>query len=70
MTVEVRPDYHPKLIGRRGEVINKLRSDHDVRIQLPERNSENQGLITIIGYEKSCEAAREEILRMVKDYVS
>ena len=70
VTVEVSPDYHPKLIGRRGEVINKLRSDHDVRIQLPERNSENQGLITIIGYEKSCEAAREEILRMVKDYVS
>jgi len=32
MTVEVRPDYHPKLIGRRGEVINKLRSDHDAFI--------------------------------------
>lgn len=70
LTVEVDPNYHPKLIGRRGEVINKMRSDHDVKIQLPERNSENQSLITIIGYEKNCEAAKEEILRMIRDYVS
>ncbi|WAR14750.1 VIGLN-like protein [Mya arenaria] len=66
--VEVSPDYHPKLIGRRGEVINKIRSDHDVRIQLPERNDEDQSVIRIIGYERNCEAARDEILRMVKDY--
>lgn len=70
VTVEVSPDYHPKLIGRRGEVINKLRTDHDVKIQLPEKNSENQNVITIIGYEKNCEEAREEILKMVRDYVS
>ncbi|XP_052820157.1 vigilin-like [Mya arenaria] len=62
------PDYHPKLISRRGEVINKIRSDHDVRIQLPERNDEDQSVIRIIGYERNCEAARDEILRMVKDY--
>lgn len=70
LTVEVDPSYHPKLIGRGGEVINKIRKDHDVKIQLPERNDENQSLITIIGYEKNCEEAREEILRMVKEYVS
>lgn len=70
VTVEVDPSYHPKLIGRRGEVINKIRSDHDVKIQLPEKNQENQRLITVIGYERNCEAAKEEILRMVKEYVS
>ena len=70
LTVEVDPLYHPKLIGRRGEVINKLRAGYDVKIQLPDRNNENQGVITIIGYEKNCEEARDEILRMVKDFVS
>ena len=67
---EVDPQFHPKLIGRRGEVINKIRTEHDVRIQLPERNDENQSVITIVGYEKNCLAAKEEILRMVKEYVS
>lgn len=66
--VDVDPNYHPKLIGRRGEVINKIRTEHDVKIQLPERNDEDQSQITIIGFEKSCESARDEILRMVKDY--
>ncbi|KAH3827192.1 hypothetical protein DPMN_129122, partial [Dreissena polymorpha] len=65
---EVDPQFHPKLIGRRGEVINKIRTEHDVRIQLPERNDENQSVITIVGYEKNCLAAKEEILRMVKEY--
>jgi predicted PilT family ATPase len=70
LTLEVNPSYHPKLIGHRGEVINKIRSEHDVKIQLPDRNNEDQSMITIIGYEKNCEEARDEILRMVKDYVS
>ena len=68
--VEVDPSYHPKLIGRRGEVINKIRSDFDVKIQLPNQNDENQSKITIIGYEKSCVGAKEEILKMVREYVS
>lgn len=68
LTVEVDPNYHPKLIGRRGEVINKIRSDYDVRIQLPEKSSENQSLITVIGYEKNCHQAKDEILNMVKEY--
>jgi len=58
------------IAGRRGEVINKIRADYDVRIQLPERNDEDQSQITIIGYERNCEAAKDEILRMVKEYVS
>ncbi|KAL4221822.1 hypothetical protein ACF0H5_020076 [Mactra antiquata] len=66
LTVDVDPAYHPKLIGRRGEVINKMRADHDVKIQLPEKS--DQSNITIIGYEKNCEEAKEEILRMVKEY--
>lgn len=68
LEIEVDPSYHPKLIGRRGEVINKIRNDYDVKIQLPDRNEENQSRILIIGYEKSCEAAREEIMKMVREY--
>ena len=70
LAVEVEPMYHPKLIGRRGEVINKIRTEHDVRIQLPDRNDENQSRIVIVGYEKSCESAKEEIMKMVREYVS
>ena len=70
LAIEVDPMYHPKLIGRRGEVINKIRTEHDVRIQLPDRNDENQSRIVIVGYENSCESAKEEIMKMVREYVS
>jgi len=67
MKVEVPADYHPKLIGRRGAVINKLRQDFDVNIQVP--NSELQSNeIKLIGYESKCKAAAEKILSIVKEY--
>lgn len=37
--VDVNPEYHPKIIGRRGAVITKLRDDFDVNIQLPKKGS-------------------------------
>lgn len=35
----MNPEYHPKIIGRRGAVITKLRDDFDVNIQLPKKGS-------------------------------
>ncbi|XP_055915832.1 vigilin isoform X1 [Eupeodes corollae] len=67
LKIEVDPIYHPKIIGRKGAVINKLRADHDVNISLPKRVDDNQHVISIVGYEANAEAARDAILKMVHD---
>lgn len=42
LTITVDPKYHPKIIGRKGAVITNIRTLHDVNIQFPEKNDENQ----------------------------
>lgn len=37
LTLEVNPEYHPKIIGKRGTVISKIRADHDVQINFPKK---------------------------------
>ena len=69
MDVEVDPKHHPKIIGRRGATITRIRQDHDVQIQLPERGSDREEIITITGYESNAQAARDEILQIVKELV-
>lgn len=70
VTVEVNPEYHPKIIGRSGGVINKLREDYKVNIQLPPKGSENEEVITITGLEEDAEAAKKAILAIVNQYES
>ncbi|KAM3931679.1 vigilin [Leptodactylus fuscus] len=65
--ISVDPKYHPKIIGRKGAVISQIRTEHDVNIQFPDKNDENQDQITITGYEKNTEAAREAIMQIVGD---
>ncbi|XP_071999312.1 vigilin [Engystomops pustulosus] len=67
LAVSVDPKYHPKIIGRKGAVISQIRSEHDVNIQFPDKSDENQDQITITGYEKNTEAAKEAILQIVGD---
>jgi predicted PilT family ATPase len=67
LELHVDPAYHPKIIGRRGAVISKIRDAHDVNIQFPEKNSEKQDLITITGYEANANEAKEDILKIVQD---
>merc|ERR1711872_623117 len=38
----VAPEYHPKIIGRKGAVITKLRDDFKVNIQLPKKEGDSQ----------------------------
>jgi len=68
--VSVNPEYHPKIIGRRGAVVNGLRKDHDVNIQLPKQGAMEQDVITIKGYEANAEAAKAAILKIVNQYES
>merc|ERR1719312_205524 len=67
---EVRAEYHPKIIGRSGGVINKLREDYRVNIQLPPKGSENEEVITITGLEADALAAKKAILGIVNQYES
>uniref|UniRef100_A0A8C6XU12 Vigilin n=1 Tax=Naja naja TaxID=35670 RepID=A0A8C6XU12_NAJNA len=67
LTVSVEPKYHPKIIGKKGAVISQIRKDHDVTVQFPDKGEEHQELITITGYEKNTEAARDAILKIVAD---
>lgn len=67
MTVD--PEYHPQIIGRGGEVINKIRNDHNVQISLPKKN-DPANIITIIGFQNDVEAANADILAIVQKLVS
>ncbi|XP_077147127.1 vigilin [Ranitomeya variabilis] len=67
LVISVDPKYHPKIIGRKGAVISQIRTEHDVNIQFPDKNDENQDQITITGYEKNTEAAKEAIMQIVGD---
>merc|ERR1719187_2545958 len=68
--MSVNPDYHPKIIGRRGAVITDLRNKYKVNIQLPNKPREESGIITITGLEEDVNEARDAILKIVGDYES
>lgn len=67
LTITVDPKYHPKIIGRKGAVITQIRTEHDVNIQFPDKNDENQDQINISGYEANAVAARDAIQAIVDD---
>lgn len=47
--VEVPPEYHRQIIGKKGAVISKLRDDFQVNITMPKPEDPNPGLIIIKG---------------------
>ncbi|XP_055610576.1 vigilin isoform X2 [Uranotaenia lowii] len=65
--VEISPEYHPKIIGRRGAVVNKIRATHGVQISFPKQDDPQNNIITIQGYEANAIAARDEILGIVNE---
>ncbi|XP_076653827.1 satellite-binding protein 1 Dp1 isoform X2 [Halictus rubicundus] len=67
LKLEVNPEYHPKIIGRKGAVINKIRSDHDVQINFPRKGDPEEHIITITGYEKNAYSARDDIMKIVNE---
>jgi len=68
--VDVDPKYHPKIIGNKGSVISKIRDDFDVNIQLPRKGADDQSIISITGYEKNANEARDAILKIVSEFES
>ncbi len=68
--LEVNPEYHPKIIGRKGAVISKLRTDFDVTVQLPKKGAVDEHIITITGYEESAVKAKEAIMKIVHEIES
>jgi len=69
LTMSVPSIHHPKIIGRKGLVIQRIRTEHQVNIQFPPVNApegEND-MITITGYESNCEAAKKDIQQIVDD---
>lgn len=69
LKLEVVPEYHPKIIGRRGAVITKIRSDHDVQINFPKKGDPEEHIITITGYEDNTKKARDDIMKIVNELV-
>jgi len=67
LQVEVPPEYHSKVIGKKGAVISKLRDDYNVNITMPKPDDPNPSLITIKGYEEKALQAKEAILKMVQE---
>jgi polyribonucleotide nucleotidyltransferase len=68
LRIEIDPELHPKIIGRKGAVINKIRTQHDCQISFPRKDDAESNVIRIIGYEISAKAARDDILKIVGDY--
>jgi transcription antitermination factor NusA-like protein len=69
LKVEVDPEFHPKIIGKQGAVIGKIRDQFEVNIHLPRREDEEQNVITIQGYEANAYKAKEEILAIVNELI-
>ncbi|CAH1154251.1 unnamed protein product [Phaedon cochleariae] len=67
LTMEVNPEYHPKIIGKRGAVITKIRKDHDVQINFPRKGDPDEHIITITGYEDNTHSAKEDIMKIVDE---
>jgi len=70
LEVPVDPKFHPKIIGRRGTVVSKIRQDHDVQVTMPDKDSERPDVVIITGLEQNATAARDDILHIVQDFVS
>ncbi|PSN46530.1 Vigilin [Blattella germanica] len=65
LTVEVDPELHYKIIGRKGEVITEIRKRHGVQFNFPKKGDPDEHIITIKGYEKDAHAARDDIMKIV-----
>ena len=65
---------HVLFTGRKGETIQKMRSKYDININVPSAsaamNSEEANKIRLIGYEKNCHEAAEEIQQIIQELVS
>ena len=71
LEISIASVHHPKIIGRKGQVVQKIRLNHDVLIQFPAMDvpAPEADKIVLTGYEHNCLAAKESILKIVKELV-
>ncbi|XP_018320346.1 vigilin [Agrilus planipennis] len=67
LKIEVNPEYHPKIIGRGGAIIKKIRNDNDVQIIFPKKGDPEEHVITIVGYEENTKRASNDIMKIVNE---
>jgi len=67
VSINVDPQFHPKLIGKKGATISKIRDRYGVNISIPHKDDEDPTLITITGYEDKCHEARQAIYDIAGD---
>jgi transcription antitermination factor NusA-like protein len=65
-TIAVPTDYHSSLIGRGGEAVRKLMTDHAVRVKIPTAEDNSQD-IAVTGVRDHVHAAIEEIREKVAE---
>ena len=70
VSVPMAHKYHPKIIGRKGAIITKLRDDYRVKIKIPQKNVYSKEVITITGLAEDAKAAKTKILKIVQREVS
>jgi hypothetical protein len=63
LTISVDQKYHKDIIGQRGANVNKLRKEHDVKIELTQKSDD----IAIIGAEENCNACAATIKASVAE---
>lgn len=63
--VQVDPIYHPRLIGKAGATIFKLKEDTGASINMPAAETKSD-IIHIEGTPEACKAAKQQILDIVK----
>lgn len=67
----IEPEFHPMIIGKKGETVRNLRNKYGVQVNLPRRGEGNhENIVTVVGYQQSAESARDEIQEMVDKLVS
>lgn len=69
LSVDIPHEYHTRLIGVRGKVVKELGKKHEVQIAFP-RGEDPPDTIVITGYEKNCEACKEEMEAMIGEVQS
>lgn len=67
LQIEVNPEFHPKIIGKKGAVITKIRTEHDVLINFPKKGVAEEHIITITGYEENAHRAKDDIMQIVNE---
>lgn len=71
-TIEVHPMFHPKIIGIKGSIINKLQSEIDARITMPSDKHKDlaKDEIKISGYEAEVQKMKDAVMDIVKSLES